>query len=84
MAEDKFETSETKNVLRPCHKRPLSENIFYGNEKEHHEKSCYSKGHEHHLNIPRFHLRRRWSELAMPTILRSTKRQKGQKVNKKT
>ncbi|XP_057611957.1 uncharacterized protein LOC130865096 isoform X2 [Chionomys nivalis] len=56
----------------------FQKNRIYRWKSKYHPQVCYSRRLSLHLTLPRFPLRRRWSELALPTFMTEPKVKKGQ------
>lgn len=87
MAEDNFEIPGTKRLFET-----LAENdILYERkityvigQMENHPKIFSTKRSAHRLILPPFPLKRRWSELALPTFVTTEEGNQGQEVNEKS
>ena len=86
MAEENFDTTVPNRFYETLAKNDLlfQKNHIYRWKSDYHPQVCYSRRLSHRLTLPRFPLRRRWSELPLPTFITETEGNKSQEVNEKT
>ena len=86
VAEEKCDTTVPNGFYETLAKNDVlfQKNHIYRWKSKYYPQVCYSRGLTLDLTLPRCPLRRRWSELALPTILTKPEVKKGQEVNDKT